>query len=118
MSAFKKLFSDMIHAGGNVNKVPKELLNQKIKVYVKEALPHFLVSDSHFFVPVYFTPEAVAQYRSKYPNLVVEALKGEVLLISKWSLEMRKVDSENVWTSYANLEVRLIVYEFKPMLNE
>jgi hypothetical protein len=118
MSAFKKLFSDIVLAGGEISKINKNILKQMLKVYVKEATPHFLVSDSHFFVPAYFTAEAVAGYRAKYPNVTVESLEGKVILISKWTLELRKVDSDRVWTSYSGLEVRLIVNEFKPQLGE
>ena len=113
-SAFKKLFTDMV-SGGSVSPAMRK---QMLKVYVKESNPHFLVSDSHFFVPAYFTPEAVASFRAKFPNVSVDSLQGKVILISKWNLELRKVDSNAVWTSYSGLEVRLIVSEFKPQLSE
>jgi len=39
-------------------------------------------------------------------------------LITQWSLELKKVDSNAVFTSYAGLEVRLIVHGFKPQMGE
>jgi len=45
-------------------------------------------------------------------------LNEKVVLISNWSLELRRVDSNAVFTSYNGLEVRLIVHSFKPNLSE
>lgn len=109
MSAFKQLFTRFINDGtaGGMDK-------QMLKVYVKEAAPHFLVSDGHFFVPAYFSAEAVAGFRAKYPNVNVDALQGKVVTIKKFGLQLRSVDSNAVWTSYANLECQLVVNEFSP----
>jgi hypothetical protein len=43
-------------------------------------------------------------------------LAEKVIVVNTWSLEMKKVNSAEVFTSYANLEARLIVHSFKPML--
>lgn len=117
-SAFKTLFTDMIKAGGDANKLNKQNLKQQLRLYVKEASPHFLVSDSQFFVPAYFTPEAAVNFNSKFASVSVDALAGKVILVTKWDLELRRVDSNQVWTSYAGLEVRLIVKEFKPVMQD
>lgn len=117
-SAFKTLFTDMIKNGGDVEKLNKGDLKRQLKLYVKEASPHFLVSDSQFFVPAYFTPEAAVNFNSKFASVSVDSLAGKVILVNKWDLELRRVDSNQVWTSYAGLEVRLIVKEFKPMMND
>lgn len=117
-SAFKTLFTDMIKAGGDANKLNKQNLKQQLRLYVKEASPHFLVSDSQFFVPAYFTPEAAVNFNSKFASVSVDSLAGKVILVTKWDLELRRVDSNQVWTSYAGLEVRLIVKEFKPVMND
>lgn len=45
-------------------------------------------------------------------------LHDRVIVLNTWSLEMRRVNSAETFTSYANLEVRLIVHSFKPNLNE
>lgn len=89
-----------------------------LKVFVKEAVPYFLVSDGHFFVPAYFTREALAEYDKKFANVKVHDLAEKVILINNWTLELKKVDSNAVFTSYAGLEVRLIVHSFKPQLGE
>jgi len=51
MSAFKKLFTDIINADGDTSRLNKDLAKQSIKVFVKETSPYFLVSDSFFYVP-------------------------------------------------------------------
>jgi len=117
-SAFKTLFTDMIKAGGDASKLNKSNLKQQLRLYVKEASPHFLVSDSQYFVPAYFTPEAAVNFNSKFASVSVDSLAGKVILVTKWDLELRRVDSNQVWTSYAGLEVRLIVKEFKPVMND
>ena len=116
MSAFKNLYTQMIEAGGQFNALPASLRSQDLKVFVKESRPYFLVSDSFFFVPAYFTQAALTEYKTKFPNLDVLDLEGKVILIPKWSLELRKVDSEVVFTSCTGLECRLIVHSFKPNL--
>ena len=43
-------------------------------------------------------------------------LDGKVIVITKWSLELRKVNSVECFSSYAGVECRLIVHSFKPQL--
>lgn len=116
-SAFKQLFTDMLNQGGDFSKVSKDL-KKPLKTYVKESYPFFLVTDGYFFVQAYFTKEAVAEYKSKFGNVNITDLHDRVVVLNTWSLEMRKVNSAEVFTSYGNLEIRLIVHSFKPNLNE
>ena len=116
-SAFKQLYTEMFNQGGDFSKVSKDL-KKPIKCYVKESFPHFLVSDGYFFVPVYFTKEAVSEFKSKFSNVQITDLIERVIVLNNWSLEMKRVNSAEVFTSYANLEVRLIVSSFKPNLQE
>jgi hypothetical protein len=52
----------MFNVGGDFSKV-KEGLKKPIKCYVKESFPHFLVSDGYFFVPAYFTKDAINEFK-------------------------------------------------------
>ena len=113
VSAFKQLYSDMFRHGGD-GSIPKKT----IKCYVKESFPHFLVTDGFFYVPCYFTKKAVDEFKSKFSNLNITDLRSRVIIISDWTLEMNKVNSANVFTSYGGLEVRLIVKSFKPVTQE
>jgi len=116
-SAFKQLYTEMLVQGGDFGKVSKDL-KKPLKTYVKESYPFFLVTDGYFFVQAYFTKEAVAEYKSKFGNVNITDLHDRVVVLNTWSLEMRRVNSAEVFTSYGNLEIRLIVHSFKPNLNE
>ena len=107
----------MINQGGDFSKVSKDL-KRPLKCYVKESYPHFLVTDGFFFVAPYFTKEAVAEFHAKFPNVNIVDLHDKVIVINNWTLELRRVNSAEVFTSYSNLEVRLIVQSFKPNLQE
>lgn len=111
-SAFKLLYSEVFKNHGNVDKVLKNMHNQ-IKCYVKESFPYFLVADNYFYIPCYFTKKAVDQFKAKTPNQNITDLRREVILIQDWSLELAQVDSASVFTSYAGVELKLIVKSFK-----
>jgi hypothetical protein len=112
-SAFKLIYKNMLESG----RVPDKL-KKPIKCYVKETSPYFLVTDDWFYVPCYFTKAAIMDFKQKFPNVSITALEHKVIVITDWSLEMRRVNSSEVFTSYADLEIRLIVQGFKPMLSE
>lgn len=63
-SAFKALYTEMVASNGDFSKVNTKY-KKSIKVYVKESFPHFLISDGYFYVPAYFTKEAVKEFRDK-----------------------------------------------------
>jgi hypothetical protein len=116
-SAFKQLYTEIFNQGGDFNKVSKDL-KKPLKTYVKESHPYFLVTDGYFFVPAYFTKEAVNEFHQKFSNVNIVDLHDKVIVLNSWSLELRRVNSAEVFTSYNNLEVRLIVHSFKPNLQE
>lgn len=107
----------MFNQGGDFSKVRMDL-KKPIKCFVKESFPHFLVTDGYFFVPVYFTQKALNEFKSKNSNISIVDLHSKVIILSDWSLEINKVNSSENFTSYANLELRLIVHSFKPNLQE
>ena len=72
-----------------------------------------MVTDNYFYVACYFTKKAVDEFRGKYSNTNITDLKSRVIILTDWTLEMNKVDSANVFTSYNGLEVKLIVRAFK-----
>ena len=97
---------------GDVAKVLGKMYNP-IMCYVKDSFPYFLVADNYFYIPCYFTKKAVDQFKSKTPNVNITDLRREVILIQDWSLELAQVDSASVFTSYAGVELKLIVKSFK-----
>ena len=116
-SAFKQLYSEIFNQGGDFSKVNKDF-KKPIKCYVKESYPYFLVTDGYFFVPAYFTKEAVSEFKSKFGNINITDLQDKVVVLTAWTLEMKRVNSKDVFTSYGNLEARLIVQSFKPCIGE
>lgn len=116
-SAFKQLFTEVLNQGGDFSKVSKDL-KKPLKTYVKESYPFFLVTDGFFFIQAYFTKEAVAEFKSKFGNVNITDLHDKVVVLNNWSLEIRRVNSADIFTSYGNLEIRLIVNSFKANLNE
>lgn len=117
-SAFKQLYSQMINSGGNLASVQNSFKDsagkvKKIKCFVKESFPHFLVTDNHFYVPCHFTKGAVDGFKSAHSGVNVTDLKSKVVEIGDWSLEMRSVDSSTNFTSYAGIEILLVVKSFK-----
>lgn len=86
---------------------------KKIKCFVKESFPYFLVADNHFYVACYFTKKAFDEFKQRNPGNNVVDLKSKVVEIADWTLEMAKVDSSTCFTSYAGIEIKLIVHNFK-----
>ena len=110
-SAFKQLYSDMINSGGDVSAVAAKMGGSKKQIlcYVKESFPYFMVSDEYFYVPCYFTSKAVNDFKSKN-SVNVTDLRGSVIVISDYTLEMV---SSSAFTSYAGVEIRLVVKGFR-----
>ena len=117
-SAFKQLFTDAIRNNGDASKYDTSLHKLTLSVFVKETSPYFLVSDGFFYVPAYFTKAALDDFNKRYPNVKHSDLQGKVVLINQWSVELKRVDSNAVFTSYGGVEVRLIVSAFKPQFDK
>lgn len=112
MSAFKELVTSMFNNGGDFSKFSSAQKSQTIKCYVKESFPYFLVSDNFHYVQVYFTKKAVDDFKAKNSKENITDLKTRVINITDWSLEMNQVNSQDVFTSYGGLEVRLVARAF------
>lgn len=117
-SAFKQLYTDMINSGGNASKCDSASTKKQIKCFVKESFPHFLVTDNHFYVPMYMTKKCVDSFKSAHSNINISDLKSKVVVLTDWTLQMAKVNSADVFTSYGGIEIRLVVSSFKLAQNE
>lgn len=71
------------------------------------------MTDGFFFVPCYFTRKAIDDFKAKFTNINITDLKKQVIVITSWDLEINKVNSADVFTSYGGIEVKLIVKGFK-----
>lgn len=117
-SAFKQLYSEMIKNGGDFSKLSDNIPKKQIKCFVKESFPHFLVTDNFFYVACYFTRKAIDDFKSKFNNINITDLKSKVIVITDWTLEINRVNSADIFTSYSGIEVKLIVKQFKPSLHD
>jgi hypothetical protein len=115
-SAFKALFTEMVASNGDFSKVNAKY-KKSIKVFVKESYPHFLISDGYFYVPAYFTKEAVKEFREKNNSHIVD-LADKVIVLNKWTLETRKAGRDNAFGSYDGVEIKLVVQSFKTSLQD
>jgi hypothetical protein len=112
MSAFKQLYTDILQ-GGNLANIEKNIPKKQIRCFIKESFPHFLVADDYFYIPCYFTKKAVDEFKNQFSNVNITDLKSKTLVLKEWTMEVNKVDSASVFTSYAGIEIRLIVKSFK-----
>ena len=63
-SVFKLLLTEMVGTDGDFTKV-NQLYKKKIKCFVKQTMPKFLISDGLFFLSAYFTKEAYDRYKEE-----------------------------------------------------
>jgi hypothetical protein len=111
-SAFKQLYTDILKTG-NLSNIEKSIPKKQIRCFIKESFPHFLVTDNFFYIPCYFTKKAVDEFKNQFSNVNITDLKSKTLVLKEWTMEVAKVDSASVFTSYAGIEIRLIVKSFK-----
>lgn len=111
LSSFKYLYSLVFNNNGDLSKIPDKVRKTPIKCYVKESHPYFLVTDDYFYVPCYFTKKAVDSFKSSSKANITD-LRSKVITIKDWSLELARVKSEDVFTSYGGVELKLIVNDF------
>lgn len=111
-SAFKDLYTSILK-GGNLSNIEKSIPKKQIRCFIKESFPHFLVTDDYFYIPCYFTKKAVDEFKNQFSNVNITDLKSKTLVLKEWSMEVAKVDSASVFTSYAGIEIKLIVKSFK-----
>lgn len=120
-SAFKLLFSELLTtANADFSQLSKDY-RKPLKCYVKESYPHFLVTDGYFFVEAAFTQQAFDDFRGKYGPVKITQLADKVIVITSWVLDVRITSSEErdaSFSSYAGVEVRLVIESFKPNLQE
>lgn len=106
----------MVSNNGDFAKVNAKY-KKSIKVYVKESFPHFLISDGYFYVPAYFTKEAVKEFKDKSASTHIVDLADKVIVLNKWTLETRK-GGNNPLGSYDGVEIRLNIQSFKTSLQD
>ena len=62
--------------------------------------PALLFSDGSFFIGAYLTQDAFDKYRAKYKTNHISKSEGSYFRVEDWHMEVVKVNSEDVYTSY------------------
>ena len=108
---FKEVVLEFLRHEGEWKKVNKSF---KIPFIASSFLdnPQFILSDGQVFIGTYLTKGAFDRYR-KGNNQSISKSKGVTYLVTGWELEFVRVDSEEVYTSYSDREVRLIIHDLK-----
>lgn len=113
-SCFKTLAFELLSKNGDFSKLNEKIRNSKLKCWVKQTYPRFLISDGSFFMSAFFTKEAFERcHQSKEQNIDITHLQDGLILINKWSLELSLVNSAEEFTSYGGIQIKMIIYDFK-----
>ena len=118
MSCFKTLIFELLAKGGDFKKIREQIRNSKIKCWVKQTFPRFLISDGQFFMSASFTKEAFAKcHQGEHHNISITDLQDGLILINKWSVEIVTATAED-FTNYLGLEMKFIIHDFKVKLGD
>jgi hypothetical protein len=109
-SAFKTLLVKFLEANADMLKMPTKY-TAAIKCSVKETTPNFILTDGIFYMGGYFTKEALDRHSAK-GGKPVNTLQGFLIDLNRWSLELVVDENNKTFTSYAGLELRLIIHDF------
>ena len=110
---FKELFAEMLANNGKFSMLSPDQ-RKPFTAYVYTSVPKFFVSDGNHFLSTYFTKACIADFNRKYPDIGLTDLHGKFINITKWSLNLIDIDSENNPLSYLNMEIQLVIEELKP----
>lgn len=70
-----------------------------------EFLPEVWVSDDQYYMEAVFTREAYNDFKKLHAGQKLLKLKDKMILVKRWGLVAKEVDSEEVYTSYMNVKV-------------
>lgn len=111
-SAFKLLIINFLACGADSMKLDKKF-KKTIRVCVKDVLPQFVLTDGYFNLSGYITKEAYDEYNKNPKNKIkISDLRDFMLNLERWTIDLVQVDSRDSFTSYAGLEMRLIIHQF------
>lgn len=108
---FKKAAISLLEHDNDWSKVPASIKGP-ISAQCMVDNPHFLVNDETHFIGAYLTKPAFDAYRKAFKVKITDS-KSEYFIIEHWHLELVKVDSDEIYTSYADREVRLVIEKLK-----
>lgn len=89
-----------------------------MRVFIADMIPNVMISDGHNMMEAAFTKESIYDFRKNYSHYKFSSLKDKVIMLTKWSLCVEKVDSKVIYNSYNNLAIKVIIESFKPISSE
>ena len=101
-----------MNVGGDPLKLDKKY-KKSIRCAVREIEPQLLLTDGQYTISGYITKEAFALYCKNDTNKIkVTELRDFMITIDSWTLDLVRTTPDESFTSYANLEMRLIINKF------
>jgi len=98
--------------GGDPLKLDKKF-TKPIRCAVREISPQLLLTDGQYNLSGYITKEAFANYSKNPSNDVkVTELRDYMITLDSWTLELVRVSADESFTSYAGIEMRLVINKF------
>lgn len=82
-----------------------------LRCSVKETTPYFLITDGSYFLSAYFTEKSYKQFREENSSLRVTDLQDVMVQINKWTIELIGSSNIQTFTSYAGVEMRMIIHQ-------
>lgn len=104
---FKSASIQLLQNDGDWDKV-EDKLKGPVSVHVFMDQPNLLVSDETHFITAHLTKHAFTTYR-KQNKLKITESAGQHFRLTDWHLELCRVDSEEQFCSYNNVEIRLVI---------
>ena len=72
-----------------------------------------LLTDGQYTISGYITREAFVAYnKNEANNVKVTELRDYMITIDSWTLDLVRVDPDESFTHYANIEMRLVINKF------
>jgi len=93
-------------------------LKKQLRVFIVELIPNILISDGHNFLEAVFTKESINDFRKNFSHVKFSSLRDKVIIVSKWTLQIETVDSKQVYNSFNNFSIKVVVEQFKPVMHE
>ena len=111
-SAFKTLLINFLQAGGDPLKLEKKY-TKSIRCAVREISPNLLLTDGQFQISGYITQEAFRLFcKNNAKKVKITELQDYMITLESWSLDLVQVTADKSFTSYAGIEMRLIINKF------
>lgn len=114
----RPLVSLFLKTGANFEeKFPKQYV-RPMKLFMLENVPFITLSDGFYYIEAHFTKECINDFRKNYSHLKFNKLRARILFVQKWSLELRHCNSRKEYNSHRNLQVFLVVEQFRAISHE